>query len=243
MCRFLFQSLGGLCLALMLSVGMSPSAQAAEAEQAPGAASHGAGDHGPAAAHDDHDHAAAGHGDAHGADHGDGHAPAGPITAGKADRDLAVWSLIVFLVFVTVLRKFAWGPLTAALDAREASVLQNIADAESARLKAEKMLADHAEKLAHVQDEIRELMAEARRDAEHTKNDIIATAQREAEATQKRAITEIERARDQALDGLFAHMADAVADATEQVLGRAVTGTDQERLVQEALSGFTASRN
>src|SRR5436309_7104191 len=45
------------------------------------------------------------------------------------------------------------------------------------------------------QDEVREILAEARCDAEHTKNDIIATAQKEADATRQRAIADIERAR------------------------------------------------
>src|SRR5262249_25882811 len=92
----------------------------------------------------------------------------GPITF---EADLAVWSLITFIVFLFVLKKFAWGPLIQGLDKREAGVLDNIAGAEAARIKAEKMLAEHASKLEKVQDEVREIIAEARRDAEHTKND------------------------------------------------------------------------
>jgi F-type H+-transporting ATPase subunit b len=109
----------------------------------------------------------------------------GPITF---EADLAVWSLITFVVFLFVLKKFAWGPLIEGLDKRETSVLDNIAAAEAARIKAEKMLAEHAAKLEKVQDEVREIIAEARRDAEHTKNEIVAAAQKEAEATRVRAV-------------------------------------------------------
>jgi len=146
-------------------------------------------------------------------------------------------------VFLFVLRKFAWGPLIEGLDKREASVLDNIAGAEAARLKAEKMLAEHAAKLDKVQDEVREILAEARRDAEYTKNDIVATAQKEAEATRQRAVQDIERARDQALDSLFDHMARCVNEATEQVIGRALTGADNDRLIEEALSGFAQRKH
>jgi F-type H+-transporting ATPase subunit b len=157
--------------------------------------------------------------------------------------DLAIWSLVTFLFFVIVLRKYAWGPMIEGLDKRESSVLHNIAAAESARLKAEKMLAEHAAKLEKVQDEVREIIAEARRDAEHTKNEIIATAQKEAEATRVRAVQDIERARDQALDDLFDHMARCVNEATEQVIGRSLTGADNERLIEEALSGFAQRKH
>lgn len=175
--------------------------------------------------------------DAHAAGHQEG-----PITNKKIDRDLAIWSLIVFGVFVFVLGKFAWKPLAAGLDKREAGVLQNIADAESARIKAEKMLAEHAEKLSKVQDEVNNILAEARRDAEHTKNDIIATAQKEADASRQRAVTDIERARDQALNDLFEHMTRTVTDATQQVIGRSLNDADHQRLIQEALTGFSQRR-
>ena len=161
----------------------------------------------------------------------------------KAEVDLAVWSLITFVVFLFVLKKFAWGPLIEGLDKREAGVLENIAGAEAARIKAEKMLAEHAAKLEKVQDEVREIIAEARRDAEHTKNEIVATAQKEAEATRVRAVQDIERARDQALDDLFDHMGRCVREATETVIGRALTGADNERLIDEALSGFAQRKH
>lgn len=151
-------------------------------------------------------------------------------------RDLALWSLVVFLIFVGLMKKFAWGPLVEGLDRREIRIRRDIAEAEAARLKAEKLLAEHAARLDQVQDEVKGILAEARRDAEHTKNDIIATAQREAETTRRRALTEIERARDQALKELFDAAADRIAEATEHVLGRALTPADQERFIQEALA-------
>src|SRR5262245_29706434 len=54
---------------------------------------------------------------------------------------LATWSLVTFLVFLFVLRKYAWGPLIEGLNKRETGVLDNIAGAEAARIKAEKLLA------------------------------------------------------------------------------------------------------
>lgn len=156
-------------------------------------------------------------------------------------RDLALWSLIVFIVFATVLWKFAWGPLSKALDDREAKIAGDIADAENARKKAEAMLAEHQRKLEAVQDEVREIIAEARRDAEHTKNEIVETARKEAEAAKTRSVAEIERARDAALKELFDTMSTQVAEATEHVLGRSLSGEDQDRLIQEALSQFSQS--
>ena len=174
----------------------------------------------------------------------DGHTQQGHAESGvpiNFKMDLALWSLIVFVLFVAVLKTFAWGPLSSALDARERKIKSDIASAEEARIKAEKMLAEYQAKLAAAQDEILKTLAEARRDAEHTRQDILAQAEKEVSATKDRALLEIERTKDQALNELFNHMAGAVANATERVLGRALTDADQERLIGDAIAEY--SRN
>ncbi|WP_373650533.1 MULTISPECIES: F0F1 ATP synthase subunit B [unclassified Schlesneria] len=194
------------------------------------------------------------HADAHGdaahtpdGAHGDAHAEGGhgehgglPMTFSK---DLAFFSLITFAVYLVVLRVGAWGPLRAGLSERERGIQQNIADAEVSRTKAEALLKEHELKLAKVQEEVREILAEARRDAEHTKQEILATAQKEADASRQRAIADIERSRDQALTELFDFVSTNVVNATENVIGRSLSGDDHDRLVKEALSQINVRRN
>ena len=169
-----------------------------------------------------------------------GEEPPGPITSKPGEVDLAVWSLIVFIVFVVVLKKLAWAPLSKALDERQSRIESDLQGAEEARVKAEQMLVEHQQKLDAVQDEVREIIAEARRDAETTKQDIIETAQKEAETMQNRAVGEIERARDAALKDLFDQVTTQVTQATETVVGRSLTGEDHSRLIDEALREISA---
>jgi F-type H+-transporting ATPase subunit b len=156
----------------------------------------------------------------------------------KLKKDLAFWSLVTFVIFIALLGKFAWKPLITALDKRESRMRDDISAAENARIKAEQMLAEHAKTLAKVQDEVRALLAEGRRDAERAKQEIISEAQKEAEASKQRALHEIGRARDTALKDLFDVMSTQVAQATEHVLGRSLSGGDQDRLIDEALAQF-----
>jgi len=169
------------------------------------------------------------------ADHEAEHPTGAPL---NPKADLALWSLVVFVVFVLVLKKVAWKPLLEGLDRREGGIRADIEDAEKARRESERMLAEHAAKLEQVQDEVREILAEARRDAERTRQELVEAAGREAEATRRRAIEEIGRARDAALTEMFDRSADIVAAATEHVLGRALSPEDQSRLIDEALSQF-----
>lgn len=157
--------------------------------------------------------------------------------------DTALWSLVTFLVFLFVLSKLAWVPLNEALNQREAKIRQDLAEAEAHRVKAEALLRDYEARLSKAQEEVKEILAEARRDAEHTRQDILTSAQREAEATRQRALADIRQAKDTALAELFEFVSSHVLQATERVLQRQLTGDDHERLVREALAELNVRRN
>ena len=185
-------------------------------------------------------HAEEGHDGEHDAGHGGGHGEdSGPL---GFKADLSLWSLIIFLGFAALLAKLCWQPLMDGLNQREQNIRGAVEAAESARDEAASLLAEHKARMAGVDDEVKEIIAEARRDAERTKADIIAKANDEAEAARERSLSDIERAKQQALVELAARERDLVVDATESVLGRAIGEDDRQRLIDEALSQF-ASRN
>lgn len=157
--------------------------------------------------------------------------------------DLALWSFIVFVAFVFVLKAFAWGPLIQALDERELRVVTAIDKAESKQKESEELVREHARKIEAAQDEIQAMMVEARSDADRIKQDVLEQARQEAESIKTHAIGEIDRARELALKDLFDQMNGRVIDATEQVLGRALNDSDRDRLITEALSQISGSSN
>ena len=170
----------------------------------------------------------------HPAETGDHAAEGGaPITF---TRDLALWSLIVFVLFLVVLKKFAWAPMIEGLDKREAGILKAISDAEDNRRKAQALLAEYDQRLKAAERTVQEMVAEARRDAERTSQDLIATAQREVGAIRDRAKEDIRQAKNTALSEVFSQINSQVLQATEHVLGRALQDGDQDRLVNQALA-------
>ena len=150
--------------------------------------------------------------------------------------DLALWSLVVFVLFLFVLKKFAWAPMIEGLDKREAGILKAISDAEEGRRKSQALLAEYDQKLKAAEQTVQAMVAEARRDAERTSQDLKADAQREVEAIRDRAKDDIRQAKDTALTEVFTQMNSQILRATEHVLGRALQDVDQDRLVGEALS-------
>src|SRR5262249_12841960 len=128
------------------------------------------------------------------------------------DPDLAIFTLVIFLLLLAVLGKFAWPQITAALEERERKIADNIAAAEARHEDAKRVLAEHEAKLAAAAGEIRAMIDEARRDAEHTKKQIEAQGHKAAQDELDRAVREIKRARDAAVQDLAIASANVAVD-------------------------------
>ena len=201
--------------------------------------------HPPAEKADSHEHSdAAGDADA---DAGDGHEEGGHGDGGHETgvpmdfkADLALWSLITFVLFLFVMKKLAWGPMIQGLDQREAGIRSAIAEAQENQRKSHALLADYEQKLKDAEKTVAEMVAEAKRDAERTSQDIVAKAEADVTALRDRATSDISQAKNTALAEVFSSVNSKVAAATERVLGRALNDDDQERLIQEALAEISS---
>ena len=160
----------------------------------------------------------------------------------QANPDLALWSGIVFLLFLAALWFLAWKPVGEGLNKREDRIRNDLAAAERHRVESERHMARHAAEMANAQEQVKEILAEARRDAEVAKSNILAEAQTAAKTERDRALHDIERAKEQALADLFDTYNDRVAAATESVLRRGLTAEDQSRLIDEAVSEFRGAK-
>lgn len=186
----------------------------------------------------DADHAAEEHGggDHHGEDHGGG--KPNPLAF---DPDLAIFSGVVFLLLFGILGTFAWPTISAALTEREQMIRNNIADAAAKHEEAKQMLVQYEAKLASAASEVRALLEEARRDAEHTKTQILAEAKAAADAERDRALKDVERAADHAMKNIAETIANQAVDLAGKVVSRNLSPEQHSQLVRDALSTLAAN--
>lgn len=229
----------GLCWAVGLA--LAPGATTL-AEEPATAESHATDAHAEAA-HGDAGHEAGGHGEGHAAHHPTATDQVMNMLSIKAD--IALWTGAVFLLLLVILGKFAWGPIAEGLEKREHSIAEHIAGAEKAHRDAQAMLAQYEAKLATVQDEVRAIIDEARRDAEHTQQEIVAKAQADAATFRDRAIREIDTATSGALKELSERSAHLAVDLAGKIIRQRLTPADHAQLIAEAVAAFPqeSSRN
>ena len=193
------------------------------------------------------DHAAdekhdGGHGAGHGGTHDLGHGNAGKNLENPAEfkADLAIYTFVVFMLLLAILSKFAWPAIVKALEERENVISSNIAAAEQKHAEAKQLLAKHEAELAGTANQVRELLEEARRDAEHTKSQIVAEAKGAAAAESERAMRELRTATDVAMRTLAETSANLAVDLAGKVVQEKITPDHQARVVKEALAKISS---
>jgi F-type H+-transporting ATPase subunit b len=155
--------------------------------------------------------------------------------------DLALFTLVVFLLLLAILRKFAWGPIVASLERREETIANHIAEAERNHEAAKQLLAQYEQKLASAVGEVRALMEQAHRDAEHTKQAMLAEAKAGADAERVRALHDIDVAADQAMESLAHRSAELAVELAGKILQSKLSPSDHARLIEEAMAKFPAT--
>ncbi len=171
-----------------------------------------------------------------------GHAEAsGDSNILQLKPELAICTALVFLILLFILWRFAWGPLSQALEKREAYRQETLDKAENARAESERLLAEHRSLMAKASDDVRAIMDEARRDAESMTNDMIQKAQAEAVASKERAERDIAGARDQALAEIWTRTADLAVNVAGRVLAREIGPEEQRRLLDRAVNQLPAA--
>jgi F-type H+-transporting ATPase subunit b len=148
---------------------------------------------------------------------------------------IMIWTIVVFVISLFILRRAVFPQIGKALDARAQKIEGDIDAAAKLREEADEILDEYRERLKEARAQSDEIVQRARQTAEvHEKEAKEQGREMVAEAT-KRAQREIEVATRRALDDLRREVADLTVLATEKVTRKTLDEADQRRLVEEAL--------
>lgn len=153
--------------------------------------------------------------------------------------DQAIATFAIFVLLSAILAKFAWGPIVAGLDKREQGIAKMIDDARLAQVQAEAQLRSYEAKLAVAAEEARSLVAQARVDAEATRERELAVTKAENEKLLQRNKDEIEAAKNAALQQIAERSVSTAISLASSIVRREVKPEDHDALVTDALGKFS----
>ena len=149
---------------------------------------------------------------------------------------LMIWTLVVFGLSMWFLGKFAFPRIQEALDKRQRAIEESIEASDRARAEASDLLSEYRERLSAAREQADDIVARARRAGEVHEAEALADARRKREELMEQTRRDIDQETRRAIQQIRAEVADLTVLATEKVTRKALTGEDQRKLVEEAVS-------
>ena len=153
-----------------------------------------------------------------------------------APESLILWTTIIFLLLLFLLRKYAWKPILGAVRTRETSINDALAAAEKAKLEMQNLHADNEKLLQEARAEREVMIKEAREIKTKMIADAKAEAKTEADRMIAQAQTAIESEKKSAIAELKAQVANLSLEIAEKVVKHELSDKDKQlKLVDQML--------
>lgn len=152
---------------------------------------------------------------------------------------LMFWTLVIFIVLMVVLTRFAFKPLTAAVEAREKALEEAMEAARRDREEAAALLAEHRRLVKQAHDDAQRFIVEGRASGEKVRAEIVEQAHREQQQLLERARHEIAAERDRAIAELHREAVDLAVLGASKVIEKNLDGDTNRRLVESFLASLT----
>ncbi|MEP6690022.1 MAG: F0F1 ATP synthase subunit B [Gemmatimonadaceae bacterium] len=159
----------------------------------------------------------------------------------KPDPGLIFWTLLIFLLLMVVLGRYAFGPLTAAVEAREKSLQDALDAAKRDRDEAAHLLAEQRQAIDASRAEAQNYIAEVRAVGEKMRAEIMEQARHEQQQLLERARAEIGSERDKAIVQLRHEAVELAVKGASRVIEKNLDDATNRALVEKFLSSLSTS--
>jgi F-type H+-transporting ATPase subunit b len=148
---------------------------------------------------------------------------------------LMIWTLLLFLITMWVLKRFAFPRIGDALEKRANAIRENIEASERQREEADKLLEEYRHRLTEAREQADDIAARARKAAEAAVAEATAEGKTKREELVAAARKDIETETRRSLEQIRKEVADLTVLATEKVTRKSLDDADHKRLVDDAL--------
>ena len=149
-------------------------------------------------------------------------------------HDTLIMAVNVFLIFF-ILSYLVFNPARKMLSGRREKVEADIASAEQDKKDADALKKEYEARLSQADDEVEEILSQARRKALRNEAEIVAEAKEEAARLMNRADLEIERERRKALEGMKQEIIDIAGAMAQKAVAEKMDVDIQEELLNDTL--------
>ena len=153
----------------------------------------------------------------------------------EASPGLMIWTLVMFLITLWIMKKWVFGPVSQMVQKRRDHIAESIDEAERSRDEASALLDDYKVRLAEARREADGIREQGRSEGERQKADILSQAQEQRERVLDDAQDQIDAQARSAAGAIRDDVVNLALAAAEKVSRRTLTDADHRRLIEEAI--------
>ena len=160
----------------------------------------------------------------------------------RFEPGLMIWTIIIFVVLLIVLRKFAWGPLLAALDEREQKIKEALEQAQKTQRETELVLAENQRRTDEGFKKAEEIVQQARQEAEQMRQKMLEEAKAESRRVTEQGLLRIEAEQRAAMEEIRRVAGDLAIQAAGRLLQVSLSDQQQREIVDKFLADVPEKR-
>jgi F-type H+-transporting ATPase subunit b len=166
----------------------------------------------------------------------------GPPDLLSPNPGLMVWTLVIFVILMFVLARFAFKPLFAAVEAREKALEDAIANAARDRAEAEQLLAQQRSQLEAARTEAQGIIADSRATAEKMRTDLLVQTKQQQEEMIEQARRAIDGEKTAAIDSVRREAVDLAIAGASRVIEKNLDSASNRQIVDAFLASLDGAK-
>jgi len=156
----------------------------------------------------------------------------------QLDPGLFVWTILTFLLLLTVLAKFAWKPLLKILKDREELIRSSLEDAEKAKEKLERLNAEGEAIINQARSEAQSILSEGKTAAAKLKDETLDVAKEQAKKIASEAEKQINIEKEKSIAEIKSEVVNLSMSIAEKLINKNISPEDNKALIDESLSNI-----
>ncbi|MBK6841204.1 MAG: F0F1 ATP synthase subunit B [Gemmatimonadetes bacterium] len=165
----------------------------------------------------------------------------GKVNLLSPNGGLMFWTLLIFIVLLVVLSRYAFKPLVAAVEAREAALESAITNAQQDRDAAAKLLAEQQAQLDAARAEAQKFIADGRATSEKLKASMLEETRAQQQELLERAKRDIENEKLRAIGDLRREAVDLALAGASKLIAKNLDDAGNRKLVEDFLASIPAA--
>jgi F-type H+-transporting ATPase subunit b len=162
-------------------------------------------------------------------------APAGLL---DVNSGLMFWTLLIFVALIFILSKYAFGPITAAVEARERALEEAILAAKRDREEASAMLEQQRQQIEAARNDAQRLIADGRAAGEKLRAEMLEETRVQQQDMLDRARREIGAEKDRAIQELRTEAVDLAIAGASRVIEKNLDDKSNRKHIESFLGSL-----